>query len=142
MSKEFIANRLCTFSANRQNIFVAFVHTSFQNLASALTSLAFVCGNIFPQQVQDADENLAIDNDLLCAIEAESWVNGTRGILVESRAPPLPRLDQNCSLFPVAVDERHSRYRYVDPRVVTIVGPFARKSHTHTLADVDSDRFR
>lgn len=49
---------------------------------------------------QDADESLAIDNELLCEIEAESWVNGTRGILVESRAPVLPRLEQNCTLLP------------------------------------------
>lgn len=41
-----------------------------------------------------------IDNELLCEIEAESWVNGTRGILVESRAPALPRLEQNCMLLP------------------------------------------
>lgn len=53
----------------------------------------------FVLRAQDADENLAIDNNLLCEIEAESWVNGTRGILVESRAPPLPRLEQDCSLL-------------------------------------------
>lgn len=61
---------------------------------------------LFPQ---DADENLAIDNELLCQIEAESWVNGTRGILVESRAPPLPRLEQNCSLLPPTIDDRGTR---------------------------------
>lgn len=44
---------------------------------------------------------MAIDNELLCEIEAESWVNGTRGILVESRAPALPKVEQNCSLLPV-----------------------------------------
>lgn len=27
-------------------------------------------------------------------------MNGTRGILVESRAPALPRLEQNCTLLP------------------------------------------
>eukprot|EP00752_Nemacystus_decipiens_P010361 g9231.t1 len=55
---------------------------------------------------QDADESLAIDNELLCEIEAESWVNGTRGILVESRAPALPSLEQNCSLLPVPPIDR------------------------------------
>lgn len=49
---------------------------------------------------------MAIDNELLCEIEAESWVNGTRGILVESRGPTLPRLEQNCSLLPVAPNDR------------------------------------
>ncbi|CAM9901915.1 unnamed protein product, partial [Ectocarpus sp. 12 AP-2014] len=53
---------------------------------------------------QDADESLMIDNELLCEIEAESWVNGTRGILVESRAPVLPMLEQNCSLLPAPAD--------------------------------------
>ncbi|CAM9995550.1 unnamed protein product [Ectocarpus sp. 13 AM-2016] len=47
-----------------------------------------------------------IDNELLCEIEAESWVNGTRGILVESRAPVLPMLEQNCSLLPSPADSR------------------------------------
>lgn len=56
--------------------------------------------------LKDADESLAIDNELLCEIEAESWVNGTRGILVESRAPALPRLEQNCSLLPVPPNDR------------------------------------
>ncbi|CBN77747.1 conserved unknown protein [Ectocarpus siliculosus] len=55
---------------------------------------------------QDADESLTIDNELLCEIEAESWVNGTRGILVESRAPVLPMLEQNCSLLPAPADSR------------------------------------
>lgn len=58
---------------------------------------------------KDADESLAIDNELLCEIEAESWVNGTRGILVESRAPALPRLEQNCSLLPVPPNDRGRR---------------------------------
>lgn len=53
--------------------------------------------------LQDADENLAIDDKLLCQIEAESWVNGTRGILVESRAPPISRLQQNLSLLPASI---------------------------------------
>ncbi|CAM9405226.1 unnamed protein product, partial [Discosporangium mesarthrocarpum] len=51
-------------------------------------------------QEQDSDESVLIDNDLLCEIEAESWVNGTRGILVESRALALPGLPQNTSLLP------------------------------------------
>ncbi|CAM9234741.1 unnamed protein product [Ectocarpus sp. 4 AP-2014] len=55
---------------------------------------------------QDADESVTIDNELLCEIEAESWVNGTRGILVESRAPVLPMLEQNCSLLPAPADSR------------------------------------
>ncbi|CAM9662106.1 unnamed protein product, partial [Phaeothamnion confervicola] len=29
---------------------------------------------------------------LLCEIEAESWINGTRGVVIEARAPPLPPL--------------------------------------------------
>lgn len=58
---------------------------------------------------QDSDEHLAIDSELLCEIEAESWINGTRGILVESRAPPLPKLEQNCSLLPSTADDRGSR---------------------------------
>lgn len=58
---------------------------------------------------QDADENLAIDNELLCEIEAESWVNGTRGILVESRAPPLPNLEQDCSLLPEIIDDHPNK---------------------------------
>lgn len=33
-------------------------------------------------------------------------MNGTRGILVESRAPTLPRLEQNCSLLPVPPVDR------------------------------------
>lgn len=58
---------------------------------------------------QDSDEHLAIDSELLCEIEAESWINGTRGILVESRAPPLPKLEQNCSLLPSTADDRGSK---------------------------------
>lgn len=58
---------------------------------------------------KDADESLAIDNELLCEIEAESWVNGTRGILVESRAPVLPKLEQNCSLLPGPADSRSQK---------------------------------
>ncbi|CAM9093459.1 unnamed protein product, partial [Hapterophycus canaliculatus] len=58
---------------------------------------------------QDADETLAIDNELLCEIEAESWVNGTRGILVESRAPGLPTLGQNSSLLPVREDNHSTK---------------------------------
>lgn len=58
--------------------------------------------------MQDADENLAIDTNLLCQIEAESWVNGTRGILVESRASPLVKLQQNSSLLPSSVGGRGS----------------------------------
>lgn len=58
---------------------------------------------------KDADESLAIDNELLCEIEAESWVNGTRGILVESRAPVLPMLEQNCSLLPAPTDSRSQK---------------------------------
>lgn len=54
---------------------------------------------------QDADENLSINTNLLCQIEAESWVNGTRGILVESRAPALPGLEQDSSLLLGAVDD-------------------------------------
>lgn len=33
-------------------------------------------------------------------------MNGTRGILVESRAPALPKLEQNCSLLPVPPNNR------------------------------------
>lgn len=58
---------------------------------------------------QDADESLAIDNELLCEIEAESWVNGTRGILVESRAPALPTLEQNSSLLPGRPNDRSAK---------------------------------
>lgn len=60
--------------------------------------------------LQDADENLAIDTNLLCQIEAESWVNGTRGILVESRALPLMKLQQDSSLLPSSVGGRGGGY--------------------------------
>jgi hypothetical protein len=34
-------------------------------------------------------ENIAITNELLCELEAESWCNGSRGAIKENRAPPI-----------------------------------------------------
>lgn len=89
---------------------------------SQVTTRTVYCSLSLPQ---DADESLAIDNELLCEIEAESWVNGTRGILVESRAPALPKVEQNCSLLPAPAGRGGGGGRAAKARAKAVVATAA-----------------
>ncbi|CAM9893311.1 unnamed protein product [Chrysoparadoxa australica] len=103
-----------------------------QNCAAALRSLTFkeevrsllIEGGAIKVILEDAqmngeEDDLSLGTQLLCEIEAESWVNGTRGILIETRAPPFEPLPFDLSLVEMCQKEAKAGKAFRGPKLQT-----------------------